>query len=47
VARGKYSTELTDHPVIVGIGGLTSDVGKTTLICELLRAFPGSEAIKT
>lgn len=35
------------RPVIVGVGGLTSDVGKTTLICELLRAFPGWEAIKT
>jgi len=34
-------------PIIVGVGGLTSDVGKTTLVCELLRAFPGWEAIKT
>lgn len=33
--------------MIVGIGGFTSDVGKTTLLCELLRAFPGWEAIKT
>ena len=36
-----------DHPVIIGVGGFTSDVGKTTLMCELLRAFPGWEAIKT
>lgn len=35
------------RPVIVGIGGFTSEVGKTTLLCELLRAFPGWEAIKT
>lgn len=35
------------HPVIIGVGGFTSDVGKTTLLCELLRAFPGWEAIKT
>ncbi len=35
------------RPLIVGVGGLTSDVGKTTLMCELLRAFPGWEAIKT
>src|SRR6185295_3516979 len=35
------------HPLIVGIGGFTSEVGKTTLLCELLRAFPGWEAIKT
>ena len=34
-------------PIIVGIGGFTSEVGKTTLLCELLRAFPGWEAIKT
>jgi molybdopterin-guanine dinucleotide biosynthesis protein len=32
---------------IVGIGGLTSEVGKTTLLCKLLSAFPGWEAIKT
>ena len=36
-----------DHPVVIGVGGFTSDVGKTTLLCELLRAFPGWEAIKT
>jgi len=29
------------------VGGLTSEVGKTSLLCELLRAFPGWEAIKT
>ena len=34
------------HPVIIGVGGFTSEVGKTTLICELLKAFPGWEAIK-
>jgi len=36
-----------DHPIVIGVGGFTSDVGKTTLLCELLRAFPGWEAIKT
>jgi len=35
------------RPLIIGIGGLTSNVGKTALVCELLRAFPGWEAIKT
>jgi molybdopterin-guanine dinucleotide biosynthesis protein len=35
------------RPIIVGVGGFTSNVGKTTLICELLRSFPGWEAIKT
>lgn len=34
-------------PVIIGVGGFTSSVGKTALVCELLRAFPGWEAIKT
>ena len=35
------------RPVIVGVGGFTSEVGKTTLLCDLLQAFPGWEAIKT
>lgn len=35
------------RPIIIGIGGFTSNVGKTTLVCELLKAFPGWEAIKT
>ena len=34
-------------PIVIGIGGFASNVGKTTLLCELLRAFPGWEAIKT
>ena len=34
------------RPLIIGIGGFTSEVGKTTLLCELLRAFPAWEAIK-
>jgi len=32
---------------IVAVGGFSSEVGKTTLLCEFLRAFPGWEAIKT
>lgn len=35
------------RPFIVGIGGFTSEVGKTTLLCNLLERFPGWEAIKT
>ena len=35
------------RPFVIGVGGYTSNVGKTTLLCELLRAFPGWEAIKT
>jgi molybdopterin-guanine dinucleotide biosynthesis protein len=30
----------------VAIGGFTSNAGKTTLVCELLRHLPGWEAIK-
>lgn len=30
----------------IAVGGFTSDTGKTGLVCELLRAFPGWEAIK-
>jgi hypothetical protein len=37
----------SERPLIVGVGGFTSEVGKTTLLCELLQAFPGWEAIKT
>lgn len=36
-----------DQPIVIGVGGFTSDIGKTTLMCEFLRAFPGWEAIKT
>lgn len=37
----------SERPLIVAVGGFTSEVGKTTLLCELLQAFPGWEAIKT
>jgi molybdopterin-guanine dinucleotide biosynthesis protein len=33
-------------PAIVAVGGFSSNSGKTTLLCELLRALPGWEAIK-
>lgn len=36
-----------NRPRIVAVGGFTSDVGKTTLMCHLITAFPGWEAIKT
>jgi hypothetical protein len=35
------------RPIVIGVGGVSSSVGKTTLVCELLKAFPGFEAIKT
>jgi molybdopterin-guanine dinucleotide biosynthesis protein len=34
------------NPVRVAVSGFSSEVGKTTLLCNLLRAFPGWEAIK-
>ncbi|MBC7931610.1 MAG: hypothetical protein H7Z38_13705 [Rubrivivax sp.] len=33
-------------PTIVAVGGFTSNSGKTTLVCELLRVLGGWEAIK-
>ena len=33
-------------PITVAVSGFSSEVGKTTLLCEFLRAFPGWEAIK-
>src|SRR5215210_7743885 len=32
--------------ITVAVGGFASGVGKTTLMCDLLRAFPGWEAVK-
>jgi hypothetical protein len=34
------------RPKIVAVSGFSSNVGKTTLVCELLRLLPGWEAIK-
>ena len=34
------------RPKVVAVSGFSSSVGKTTLVCELLRALPGWEAIK-
>lgn len=36
-----------ERPKVIAIGGFSSDTGKTTLMCELLRAFPNWDAIKT
>ena len=41
------SVKTARRPIIVAVGGFTSNVGKTTLLCDLLQAFPGWEAIKT
>jgi molybdopterin-guanine dinucleotide biosynthesis protein len=37
---------LRTRPTIVAVSGFSSNVGKTTLVCELLRMLPGWEAIK-
>lgn len=34
------------RPTIVAVSGFSSNVGKTTLVCELLRQLPAWEAIK-
>jgi molybdopterin-guanine dinucleotide biosynthesis protein len=40
-------TETTNQrPIIVAVSGLSSNTGKTTLVCELLSRLPGWEAIK-
>lgn len=36
----------SNRPTIVSVSGFSSNVGKTELICELLRLLPGWEAIK-
>src|SRR5437667_10114676 len=33
-------------PIMVAVSGFSSNVGKTTLVCDLLRQLPGWEAIK-
>lgn len=38
---------MNDHrPTIVAVSGLSSNTGKTTLVCELIKRLPGWEAIK-
>ncbi len=34
------------RPTIIAVGGFNSNSGKTTLVCELLRALPGWAALK-
>jgi hypothetical protein len=45
ITFSKYSGEAMSFTKIA-IAGVSSEVGKTTLLCELLREFPGWEAIK-
>jgi molybdopterin-guanine dinucleotide biosynthesis protein len=37
---------ITNRPTIVAVSGLSSNTGKTTLMCDLLERLPGWEAIK-
>src|SRR5882672_3039489 len=37
---------ITERPTIVAVSGLSSNTGKTTLVCELLKRLTGWEAIK-
>jgi len=37
---------MNNRPTIVAVSGLSSNTGKTTLVCELLARLPGWEAIK-
>ena len=37
---------ISNKPTIFAVSGLSSNTGKTTLMCELLRHLPGWEAIK-
>ena len=37
---------MNERPIIVAVSGLSSNTGKTTLVCELIRRLPGWEAIK-
>jgi len=37
---------MKQSPIIVAVSGFSSNVGKTTLVCELLRQLPSWEAIK-
>ena len=39
-------SSIKPRPTIVAVSGFSSNVGKTTLVCELLRQLPGWEAIK-
>jgi len=41
-----HSKITLQRPLVVAVSGFSSNVGKTTLGCELLRALPGWEAIK-
>ena len=37
---------MNQQPIILAVSGLSSNTGKTTLVCELISRLPGWEAIK-
>jgi molybdopterin-guanine dinucleotide biosynthesis protein len=37
---------MNERPITVAVSGLSSNTGKTTLVCEMIRRLPGWEAIK-
>jgi molybdopterin-guanine dinucleotide biosynthesis protein len=37
---------MKERPITVAVSGLSSNTGKTTLVCEMIRRLPGWEAIK-
>lgn len=37
---------MRERPIIIAVSGLSSNTGKTTLMCELIQNLPGWEAIK-
>jgi molybdopterin-guanine dinucleotide biosynthesis protein len=37
---------MRERPIIIAVSGLSSNTGKTTLVCEMIRRLPGWEAIK-
>jgi molybdopterin-guanine dinucleotide biosynthesis protein len=44
--RAESNFVVKHSPLIVAVSGFSSNVGKTTLVCELLRQLSGWEAIK-
>ena len=43
---GTFNPMTRQKPTIVAVSGLSSNTGKTTLVCDLLERLPGWEAIK-
>jgi hypothetical protein len=46
LSKRRKSRAEEQRPAVIGVGGFVSEVGKTSLMCDLLRSFPEWEAIK-